>query len=94
MNITITNSANRVRLDYNDVRQWLIDNGQAQAASTIFSKARSILKASVQQLRLAPLGEYVEIVYTDGHSEQFQYFLFEGYASNEELFNALDAMIL
>jgi hypothetical protein len=82
MLIVITNKANSVRLDYNDV-----------IAPNIFSKSRTIMKAAIMMLRLAHDESYIEIVYHDGSNEQFNHTIFEGMNSNQQLYNLLDSYI-
>lgn len=58
-----------------------------------FSKTRTIMKSAVLSLKLSSDESYVEVIYLDQSQEQFVFSIFEGYTSNSELFEALDAMI-
>jgi hypothetical protein len=83
--ITIENFSKAVILNYNDIPSLNLP--------IIFSKKRTIVKSSVEELRLSVSGEEIELIKTGGIKEVFNYEFFQGYTDNESLFEALSAML-
>jgi uncharacterized protein YijF (DUF1287 family) len=81
MNIVISDLGKVVRLDYNQLQ-----------GPSLFYKVRTIAKTGMN-VNLAADSSYVEIVYPSGHKEQFSFELFEGFASNDALFEYLVTLI-